>query len=211
MLRELPALPVRALALELSRQAEPRFVTLHLKSGRDLQGQLLRCDEGMDASLTLALAGTVDVSYLALGSVEAITVHGAAHIAHVLSRGQLDEEGDEPVTVLGLKRRCAEIQAQLRERVGGALEFDCAWSTLPENERAQRSLARWVEDLFSALLTVAEDSLGSSAIRSLMRVHTAHGESSKVILESGVVRCVVNLDGGPSGRPRLPDALEAVL
>ncbi len=183
-------------------------VTLHLRSGRDLSGEVLRLGDEVRTGRWLVLHDhgpdprrvELDAVYLPLASIEAITVHGA---------GTLASEAAAP-TRLELKRRLAQLGARLAA-AGTAATAEVDWVATPEDDAARRALGELTAALEPALLAIGADALGRAAlVDKVRRVVLAVGAGRAVTLADGALRVVVPLEGAPD-RDELRGELERVL
>ncbi|MEL6341371.1 MAG: hypothetical protein AAGJ56_03550 [Myxococcota bacterium] len=203
-LRRLPARPVRELVRELLARKVECLVTLHLTSGRDIQGQLVAVHARDERSLTMAPVQSADLTYLSLDSVEAVTVHSASALSHILSQGALDKPGEEVPSTLRLKRRCEQISAQLSALVSTKIVVECAWDTVPATDAARVSLGLCLEQFANALEAVASDAMGRNALNTIHRVVFGHAVQPHVERNGDILVVSADLEAGPAGRPARP-------
>jgi hypothetical protein len=199
---------VRRRANEGEKIAVP-LVTLHLSSGRDLAGWLI--DVGDDRhvpALVMQSPGSdsrsprLDVTYLDRERVEAITVHDAADIAHVLSFGEIDGVPGAPApTRLELARRVEELARSLAEAVGAPMTLEVAWEGISEQRDTMYSLNEVVEDTVGAIKKIAEDGFGrDELVKRVGRVRIENGDGPRVVREQDLLRIVAAFGTGRKGR-----------
>lgn len=214
LLRRLPARSVGTLLADLPARGdggsgEAPLVTLHLRSGRDLVGRVLRFEEerpGRGFCLLLQRHDGSrglgdDVAYIDAGSVEAVTVHGARRSAAALSAGAVEAPtGEPPPTRLALKRRGAEVAGGLSEAVGAPVALEIAWPTVPEASEAMHGLGGLLEDVGAALGEVVRE-FGGEALRGKAGIVRIEGGAAPgVALRDAVLVITADLGRGRPGR-----------
>jgi hypothetical protein len=183
-------------------------VTLHLAEGRDLTGWPLALDEdGHDGPCLLfqrAGGGTGpqdDLTYLPLGLVQALTVHGALGALEVLSGGALESIGSQPgPSPLALRRRCEALGRELSERLGGrGPRLEITSEGAPDSDGTRRSLDCLLTDTAAALNALV-DEFGPQALASLEVVGLRHADMPRVVREGARLWVEAALDRGAAGR-----------
>lgn len=160
-------------------------VTLHLRSGREVQGVLLELRSEHRGSKTVvlqALSGdrrsAPDATFVRLESVDAITVHEFPALF------KPPPDAPPPPTKLELKRKLAERQAALAATLGTPLELEVVWDSLPPEPEALSALNTLGTRAFGVLEELARELLGLEALRNQVRkVRLFVGASSQVSRE----------------------------
>jgi hypothetical protein len=199
-LRQLPAKGVETVLEELGalRRREKAgealripLVTLHLRTGRDLQGFVLDVVEHRPSSSRLVLLHQpgsdprrpeYDATYLAASSIEAVTVHDA------VSLSKAPADAPAPPSRLELKRQLAALQAELRERLGTPIEVDAQWDSAPDEGEGQRTLADLVSLAGDELRGLAKEALGRDALKAnVQRIRLNVGKTPGVAVSNGTL------------------------
>ncbi len=176
LLEELAGLSERVAGGETLRRPT---VTLHLRSGRDVSGVVLKVrHQGHAAVAALHLPGggrtpEYDVAHVPVDSVEAVTVHD------VPSLDRPPDSAAPPPGNLELRRRVAAWETSLHTQLGALISLD-----LPELHDADVEPLDALLKLAGAVLeTLAKESLGREALRSKVeRVRMAVGSLPAVTL-----------------------------
>lgn len=168
-------------------------VTLHLRSGREVQGVLLELRSEHRGSTTVVLQtlsgdtrrSTLDATFVRLESVDAITVHEFPALF------KPPPGAPPPPTKLELKRKLAERQAALAAILGTPLELEVIWDSLPPEPEALSALHTLGTRAFGVLEEVARELLGLEALRNQVRkVRLSVGVSSQVSREGQTLQLV---------------------
>jgi hypothetical protein len=168
-------------------------VTLHLRSGRDLQGVFLeqREDRGGKTVVVLhALSGDArrpqpDALFIRLEAVDAITVHEFPGLF------QPAPGAPPPPTKLELRRKLAERQASLAATLGTPLELEVDWDTLPPEPEALGALDTLGARAFGVLEELTRELLGLEALRTQVRkVRLTVGPAAQVLREQQTLQLV---------------------
>jgi hypothetical protein len=146
-------------------------VTLHLRSGRELQGFLLEQREEGRSGKTVVLHALSsdarrpepDAIFVRAEVIEAITVHDLPSLAHP-SRG-----GPPPPTRLELKRKLAERQASLASALGTPLELEVDWDRISQDPEGLVALDTLSTRAFGELEALTRDVMGLEALRTNVR------------------------------------------
>lgn len=156
------ALLDRVLSFEPPERAK---VTMHLVSGKDVQGTPLAVKSVRGARVMTLLRERDDVAFVRLECVEAITVHGASRL--VPQRGA-------PPSRLELRRKAAAMAELLGAGRDAAVPVEIAWTGDSEPERLaiQTLLAGLDEALLAAL---ADPGSGQAALQRVERVTLGSG------------------------------------
>lgn len=218
MLARFPAKPVADL-LELLAQSYanaddpenpglPR-VTLHLCSGRDLLGCVIKLgqDPARGQTLLVRVAGAdlrspeVHALYVPVSSIEAVTVNNADRVADLLSDGALPAP---PSTLpapsrLELARNAEELAQMLAKERGVTLKPNLGAEAGLE-EAALRSLSVLVKDAFAALSNIAADPLGKTSLAGVKSLRIVNGTAPDVRLTDGSLEIMAALAKGRAGR-----------
>jgi len=168
-------------------------VTLHLRSGRELQGILLEQRDDHRSSkivVLLAVSGDTrrsapDALFVRLESVDAITVHEFPALF-------LPPPGaPPPPTKLELRRKLAERQASLAAALGTPLELEVDWDKLPPEPEALGAMDTLGARAFAVLEELTRELLGLEALRAQVRkVRLAVGSASQVSREQQTLQLV---------------------
>ncbi|WP_224368215.1 hypothetical protein [Hyalangium versicolor] len=222
-LKELEAHTLEELLTRLAEQQTLRAkgepvrlprVTLHLRSGREVQGFLLEQREdrrGGKAVVLHALSHNgqrpePDAIFVQPEVIEAITVHDLPSLA------QLPKGGPPPPTRLELKRKLAARQASLAASLGTPLELEVDWDPLqsPEALSAIDSLGTRALEVLEGL---ARELMGLEALRTKVRkLNLSVGPATQVHLEEQSLRLVTTLSVlGWQSKEELQSAIEKVL
>lgn len=181
--KSLKSLEARTLEELLSRLAEIQAlrakgepvrlpqVTLHLRSGRDLQGFLLEQREDHRTGKTVVLHALStdarhpepDAIFIRTEVIEAITVHDLPSLAHP-ARG-----GPPAPTRLELKRKLAERQSALAATLGTPLELEVDWERISQEPDGLAALETLSTRAFDVLEALTRDVLGLEALRTNVR------------------------------------------
>ena len=218
LLAQLPVKPVQELLAALARSydqsddpAHPRLpqVILHLRSGRDLSGRIVKLgqDSGRGQTLLVQVSGadgrnTEDGAlYVPVDSVEAVTVPVVDQCADLLSDGALPAP---PSTVpapsrLDIVRIAEELVQALAKQHGVAIKADLeAAPGLPGE--ALRSLSVQVKEAFSVLSEIAGDALGKESLSSVQSLRIVNGAAAGVRLADHDLEISAVLAKGRAGR-----------
>lgn len=187
-------------------------VTLHLRTGRDVVGHVLDVGDGPRGRMVLLhVPGPelrnpqMDAMSLAAASIEAITVHD------VERQGTPAETPPAPApSALQLRRRLAELQRTLGERLGRELHVELSGEPDMDGLRALSALA---DRLGEVLQKLARDAMGQEVLREqVRRVVLAVSEGPSASLHEGVL--TLTTGKAPARWPtaaELEKNLEAVL
>jgi len=227
LVKALKGLPARTLEELLTRLADlgvlhakgdpvklPR-VTLHLRSGRELQGFLLEQREDSRVGKTLvlhALSGDgrrpePDALFVRPESVEAVTVHDLPSLY------QPQQGGPPPPTRLELRRKLSERQAALATALGTPLEVQVDWERLPAEPEALAALDTLATRAFGVLEELCRELMALESLRANVRqVHLSVGSASQVLREGQRLLLITSVfPTGWLSREALQQALEKVL
>lgn len=206
--RRLPARPVGGVLAELARlQEEKRSnwmlppVTVALSNGMSLRGEYLAAHEldTPQATILLRTGGVgdaVDVAYVPVASIVALTIHHTAATLAPLSFGALRERGGGVPSRLELERRLRDLTEWLSAEVGATVTATVAWEALPRTDAARLDVGELLEDLRAVLDGFLADDLGREAVRDGVRsLRIVVGERADATLQDGELRYTVGLDG----------------
>jgi hypothetical protein len=194
------------------------LTTFHLGGGRDVTGYLLSLGRrpGRGAVATVHVPGhdrgrpAYDVAYLDPARIEAVTIHDAAAVAHVLSGGRVPPPATPGVaapTRLQLKRRTVEVAEEIGRLVGAPLAVDIAWDGIGEDLRGPERL---LEDAAAVLRALAADELARAALAQQVRVVVLADGPPGATRSGEALRLTATFDGGPLGRLAPPDLRAAI-
>jgi hypothetical protein len=141
------------LSVKELKTLERRAVVLHLASGRDLEGTVVRVT---DRAITIERSKIP--TYVDLGRIEAITVSPLTPP----SRAELDT---------------------LAKTLAPPVAIEIDWKSIPDDGAARVTLSRAIEDLASALRKIASDADGKAALKKVNRVSFAFASGSSAALE----------------------------
>ncbi|MFL5344455.1 MAG: hypothetical protein ACJ8AT_06665 [Hyalangium sp.] len=190
-------------------------VTLHMRSGRELQGFLLeQRDDHRSGKLVVLHALSTDARrtepdaiFVRSESIESLTVHDLPSLANP-SRG-----GPPAPTRLELKRKLAERQASLASTLGTPLELEVDWERISQEPEGLAALETLSTRAFSVLEALARDVMGLEALRTNVRkLRLEVGSSAQVRREEQtlVLATTVSVMGWMS-KEDLQTAIEKVL
>jgi hypothetical protein len=217
-LLKLPAKRVESILLELAtirRRANEGeklsvpMVTLHLASGNTLVGWIIDlADDRHQPCIVMQAAGTgprtprLDVTYVDREGIEAITIHEASDIAHILSFGTIDAAPGAPApTRAELISRAEELGRALSDAIGAPIAFEIAWEQMSEQKEAMYSLGEILGDTAAALKKIAEDGFGRAELaRRVRRIRLESGDRARVIREDDLLRVITAITAGQKGR-----------
>jgi hypothetical protein len=190
-------------------------VTLHLRSGRELQGYLLEQREDSRGGKALVLhalsadarRAETDAIFVRPEAFEAVTVHDLPSL-HQPARG-----GPPPPTKLELRRKLAERQATLAAALGTPLEVQVDWDRLPAEPEALAALDTLGSRAFGILEELTRELMALESLRANVRqIHLSVGSASQVLREGQRLLLVTSLfPTGWLSREALQQALEKVL
>jgi hypothetical protein len=227
-LLQLPAKPVSVILEELhairQRAAAGEdvivpLVTLHLHGGRDLPGWIIDLAEDRRGKAVLFHSPGPDIRrpdpdalYLDPGHIQAITVHNAGQVAHLLSFGKIKAPpGVPPPTKLELRRKLEALGTAVAEATGAALAFEASLEGVADGE-PMRALLGLAVDASEALKEVARDDLGREGLAKLKRVLVSAAAEPSVTQSGGVLAVRGPVDGKAGlSRSDLRKGIEALL
>jgi hypothetical protein len=163
----LPAKGIRQLLQELSDlqarvragdRLEPPITTIRLSSGECLVGKVLQV-KGTAEGATLLLQAhdrPMDVHYILISAVQAVTIHYTEAALPLLSDGKIRSVDGRVPSRLDLERQA---------RSNFPIPLTIAWDELPQSELAFQSLEMILQDLQTVLDKINGDELGRSALQ----------------------------------------------
>jgi hypothetical protein len=189
-------------------------VTLHLRSGRELQGFLLeeRADHRGGKSVVLHAFSQdgrrpePDALFVRSEVIEAVTVHDLPSLA------QPPKNLPPPPTRLELKRKLAERQAAVAAALGTPLELEVDWEQVQTPE-ALSAIDTLGTRSFAVLEELTRELLGLETLRTKVRkVRLATGPTAQVRLEQQALQLTTTLSVmGWQSKEDLRTAIEKVL
>lgn len=194
---------------ELEGRERAPSVTLHLRSGRDVTGVVLRELSDRQTSWVLVQTGkrsrhepANDVTYVPLAAIEAITVHEAPSHLPLLAPGGASAQSvlAEPApSKLDARRTVTQHGREASFHLGREI----AWSAPnePSEPESLRALVTFSSLVLEALKDAARDPMGKDAIGSKLReVVIADGPSCAARLDGDVLRCTATFAQGTRGQ-----------
>lgn len=189
-------------------------VTLHLRSGRELQGFLLeeRSDHRGGKTVVLHAFSSdgrrtePDAIFVRPEVIEAVTVHDLPSLA------QPPKNLPPPPTRLELKRKLAERQAAVAAALGTPLELEVDWEQVQTPE-ALSAIDALGTRAFAVLEELTRELLGLEALRTKVRkLRLATGTTAQVRLEQQTLQLTTTLSVmGWQSKEDLQTAIEKVL
>jgi hypothetical protein len=150
------------------------FVTLHLRTGRNFTGRVIKLADDKRGGQTVLFQDTgldlrsprYDVVHFASTLVEAITVHDA----HTLETPPSSVLRGPTPSKLELKRKIVALEQDLSGRMEGAsLSIEIMWDTVPDSEDALVVVQDLVGETEHVLRDLLADPMGLEAIRQKLR------------------------------------------
>jgi hypothetical protein len=140
-------------------------VTLLFSSGQSLCGIVMRAITAAppDGEATLLLQSRdvpMDLHYILIAAIQAVTVHYTDRSLPLLSDGKIRETAGRVPSRLELERQARSISAQLP-----GIELTILWDELPRSDLAFQSLELLLQDLQTILLAICADSLGITSLQ----------------------------------------------
>jgi hypothetical protein len=208
-LAELQTLKAKGEPMRLPR------VTLHLRSGRELQGFVLeQRDDGRGNKAVVLHSTSVDAHrpepdalFVRPEAIEALTVHDLPSLY------QPPRGGPPPPTKLELRRKLSERQATLASALGTPLEVQVDWDRLPPEPEALGALDTLATRAFGVLEELCRELMALESLRTnVSQVHLAVGSASQVLREGQRLLLVTTVSpAGWLSREALQQAVEKVL
>lgn len=190
-------------------------VTLHLRSGRELQGFLLELREDPHRGKTVVLhalsasarRAEPDAIFVRLEAIEAITVHDLP------SLGQPPSELPPPPSKLELRRKLAQRRDALAAALGTPLELEVDWDRLPPEPEALGALDALGTRAFGVLEALSRELLGLEALRTHVRkLRLAVGSAAQVLRQQDSLLLITPVGAaGWMSQEELRGAIEKVL
>jgi hypothetical protein len=186
---KLPAKRILGVLAELQSQRDRPLplpeMTVLLTSGAQVRGELIQfvAEGPLPADHWLLLRNVtapLDVTYLSLSEIEALTLHLTEETLHLLSFGKLKPLAAKVPTRVELERLVRTLSAEF------SLSIAILWEDLPTSDLAFQNLGELLLDLQLILTTLLEDELGVAAVREQIRQVTIRsGLDADVSLEGG--------------------------
>ena len=186
------------------------LTTIHLRSGRDISGWVLKLEEELGhagATLLFQALGqsqntSDDIVYLDVANIEAVTIHRTTDFLHVISPGKFDPptSGSEP-TRLGLKREVPKITKSFTDAVGGGVQVEVDWDSVPQEDEAVNSLNNLIHESIGAITETLPDDFSKGEFTKKVRsVKFQNGLEPVVTLTGDVLVITADLGKGKPGR-----------
>jgi hypothetical protein len=188
-------------------------VTLLLDSGHSLTGSIVRVCAAPEALVLLRRQDApMDVTYLPIGAIRAVTVHYSSENLHLLSSGQIKLASGPVPSRLDLERQVRALSAQLSGPLS-PVTLTVAWDEMVQTDEAFRSLQPWINDLQAILLGIQADSLGAAALQQIDRIEIRFGTAQisrrERVLEIGLATAEGDLI--VLSKPDLQQAIERLI
>lgn len=194
---------------ELEGRERAPSVTLHLRSGRDVAGIVLRELSDRQTSWLVVQTGkrsrhepANDVTYVPLAAIEAITVHEAQ--SHLPLLAPAGASAHSPLAAPAPSKLDARRTVTQHGREASFhLGKEIAWSAPnePTEPESLRALVTFSALVLEALKDAASDAMGKDAITTKLReVVIADAPSCGARLEGGVLRCTATFAQGTRGQ-----------
>jgi hypothetical protein len=190
-------------------------VTLHLRSGSELQGFLLELREDSRGGRSVVLQALSadarraepDAIFVRPDSIEALTVHDLPSLS------QPPRDLPPPPTKLELRRKLAQRRDALAAALGSPLELEVDWDRLPAEPEALGALDALGSRAFGVLEELSRESLGLEALRTHVRtLRLAVGSAAQVLREQQSLLLVTTVGAASwMSKEALRGAIEKVL
>jgi len=229
----LPAKPVRRVLEALAGLADRRrageefplpLMTLHLRTGRDIVGRILRLEDDSQFGWTLLVQIERDLFqnarqsavYVFPDMIAAVVVHDPLSIAEALSDGAISAPAPStpPPTKLEVQRLADELSKATALKAPSITGWEILWDAVPASGEPLRSLTSLIKDAYSLIQEATQDALGKEALGAVQKVRFTEGEKPSVSRSQGVLIFAASLHKGSSGRLSRKDlqtALSAAL
>ncbi len=187
------------------------MVALHLVSGRELSGNVIRLElVGRNPEPLLLLHRIApgerfpdaDVAYVPLVSIEAVTITNMTQVAYLLQSDtpQLVPEGMQP-TRLKIREQTVQLAERLNTIGGVALQLEIDADALSQTGAALFHLNAALEETTQTLLDILETLVGKETLSAHLRsVRFMLADSPGVRLDGTTLIIGLNLAQGHQGR-----------
>jgi hypothetical protein len=167
---KLPAKSIREIFAELQRLRErsragdlvtvPKM-TLFLTSGCCMDCELIQYipETGDAIALPENPSGSLDVSYIHISAIQAVTIHSTQENIHLLSFGKLQPASRKVPTRLELERRVRSL-SEVRN-----LPITIAWNELLTTDDGLQIVGILIDDLEAILKDLFADEIGENSVR----------------------------------------------
>jgi hypothetical protein len=190
---------------------EPSRVTLLLKSGREVTGNLLGRSEGRGQAYLLSgpsgsQRGRPELFVAEADSIAAVTIHDPDWFARCIE----DERKPSP-TRLELQRQAAEISKALQAATGLALELEIEFVAAdpPGANRSLGELLRCAQIIFKE---IPKDEMGRAALAKFKKIRIGQGTALTVAVQGDVLALAAPLGLGKApSEAVLREAIEKAL
>ncbi len=214
LLTELQALRVRMRAGEVLQVPE---ITVLLNSGHTLRGELISYgaesspEHGLLSLRTGDRLDALDVTYLSLHAIQALTVHYTPDTLHLLSFGKVKPLSLRVPNRLELERQARSLGEQISQQRSQPLQMTIAWDELPTTEDALQTLAELITNLQSTLLDINADALGAAALREqVARIEVRTAPTARVLCQNATLSILVAIHEGDLRCVQKPDLRSAI-
>lgn len=180
--------PLPRLTLDVGPRTIERCELLAVKQDRDAMTLLVTGADGF---------GGMDVTYVPVATVRALTVHATHETLHHLGFGALRPRSAEaPPSPLELKRRALAIGEELGALLAHPIAFTLEAALLAGDQETLVDASDVLKNLRSALLTVSADDEGKAALAKIERVELCAGRATTALVEGAALRVTVAAQQG---------------
>jgi hypothetical protein len=195
---KLPAKSIREIFTELQKLRErsrtgdlvkvPKM-TLLMTSGYSMDCELIQYipETGDAIALLDNRSGSLDVSYLHVNAIQAMTIHYTPENIHLLSFGKLQPVSTKIPTRLELERRVRSL-SEVRN-----LPITVAWNELPTTDDGFQIVGILIDDLEAILKDLFTDEMGENSVRQNMDCIEIHVLSTATV---GIFNRILNISVG---------------
>lgn len=185
------------------------LTTLHLKNGKDITGWFLGMEYDRNEQCLLFQicssdyrSYTYDIAYLYPASIEAMTVHNAAEVAHLISFGKVAVPPGTPApTKLELKHKARDLAEAISEALGVDVSLEVDWNVMPDYDEVFIALSTLMNDCAGVIMELASEEFARDIMaKRLQRITFVDAVEPKVKLEEGVLTISSALSGEEKGR-----------
>jgi len=215
---ELQTLRTRVRAGETLQVPE---ITVLLDSGHTLRGEVIHYladaipEKGLLSLRTGDRPDSLDVTYLPLHAIQALTVHYTPETLHLLSFGKVKPLSLRVPSRLELERYLRSLSDQLSQQRSQPLQMTIAWDELSTTDETLQTLAELLANLQGILLAINADELGAVALRDhVERIEIRTAVTANVLFQNATLSILVASHEGDlscAQKPELQRAIEKLL